>query len=227
MTHVVAHDQAVTVLHQAVRQIAQLGFLARALAHQARIRVGGGGERVVRTPLTVEIMAITAAAVLRPKAYVRGPRFQQGAIHRKMLVADQIVNPRQQHGMREEGLRHRLVERPVAIERERRVIPHRIVDVQAHEPAKQQVVLNLLHQQTFAAHAVDYLQQHCMQQYAQLADWMIARHATFHRYVRKKSQQLDVRSAHRSSSSIDPGYGKFLGREILNSLVSFGASGWC
>src|SRR5712664_3208295 len=37
--------------------------------------------------------------------------------------------------------------------------PHRIVRVQAHEPAKQQVVVELFHEQPLAAYAVEHLKK--------------------------------------------------------------------
>ena len=62
---------------------------------------------------------------------MRGPRFQQRAVHREVLVADQILQPRQQHRVLEEALRDPGVEQSLAIERGRRVIPYRIIHVQA------------------------------------------------------------------------------------------------
>src|SRR5450631_3832495 len=40
-----------------------------------------------------------------------------------------------------------------------RHVPDRIVDVQTHEPAKQQVVVQLLHQLTLRPHRIEYLQK--------------------------------------------------------------------
>ena len=44
-----------------------------------------------------------------------------------MFVADQRLHLRQQHRVLEEALGNLIIEQPVAIERERRVVPHRLV----------------------------------------------------------------------------------------------------
>lgn len=62
-----------------------------------------------------------------------------------------------QHGFQE--LRGDVgVEQAVAALRGCRLIPHRIVDPKAHEPAEQQVVVDLLHQLALGAHRVERLQ---------------------------------------------------------------------
>src|SRR5260370_24034094 len=43
--------------------------------------------------------------------------------------------------------------------REDRYVPDRIVDVEPHKPAKQEVIIELLHQKPLAAHRVQHLQQ--------------------------------------------------------------------
>ncbi len=58
-----------------------------------------------------------------------------------------------------ERLRQLLIQKPVAILAEYRVIPHRVVDLQSDEPAEQQVVVELLHQQPLAANRIEHLQQ--------------------------------------------------------------------
>ncbi len=52
----------------------------------------------------------------------------------------------------------------LAVFREHRGHPHRILHGQADEPAVQQVVLHLLHKLAFRAHAVEHLEQHGAQQ---------------------------------------------------------------
>jgi len=53
-----------------------------------------------------------------------------------------------------------MLDQPVAVLAEHRVVPNRVLDGQADEPAEQQVVLDLLDQLPLAAHAVQHLQQH-------------------------------------------------------------------
>ena len=53
---------------------------------------------------------------------------------------------------------------PVAVLREAGRIPNRIVGRKAHEPAVQQIVVQLLHQLAFRPDAVEHLQQQSAQQ---------------------------------------------------------------
>ena len=256
MADVHADHQTMTVLHQAVGQVAQLRFLALALADQPGIRIGGGRVRLVAARLAAKIVAIAPVLiVLGPEALVRSPRLQQRAVHREVLVADQITQPRQQHGVLEEVLGDRLVEQPLAVEGERRVIPHRVVDVQADEPAEQQVVVELLHQQPLAAHAVNHLQQRGAQdafgrdrratacgvarrqqfielaqdrvhQNPKLADRMVGRHPILDRYIRKHAKLLDVGAAHRIRRSvIECVYDRGDARRFLDSLLELSRRG--
>ena len=68
-----------------------------------------------------------------------------------------------QHGI--EQLDHRIMcNQALAVFGEDRGHPDAVVHRQAYEPAKQQVVLGLLHQQAFRAYAVENLQQHGSEQ---------------------------------------------------------------
>jgi len=55
-----------------------------------------------------------------------------------------------QHGVKEDP-RDIPVQQPLAIFTERRSVPHRVVHLKAHEPAEQQIVVQLFHQLPFAA----------------------------------------------------------------------------
>jgi hypothetical protein len=63
-----------------------------------------------------------------------------------------------------EPLRYRAVEQPFAVLREDRMLPDRIVHAQANEPAKQQVVVDLLDQQDLRTDRLKHLQQQRSQQ---------------------------------------------------------------
>ena len=68
-----------------------------------------------------------------------------------------------QHGIEE--LDHRIMcNQALAVFGKDRGYPDAVVHGQAYEPAKQQVVLGLLHQHAFRAHAVENLQQHGSEQ---------------------------------------------------------------
>src|SRR5438034_1297675 len=78
---------------------------------------------------------------------------------REVLVGSQTLGPRLLHHLRQELLGHVGLQQPVAVLGEARRIPNLLVQVQPYEPAKQHAVINLFHQQTFAADRVQHLQQ--------------------------------------------------------------------
>jgi hypothetical protein len=63
----------------------------------------------------------------------------------------------------EETLRHLGRQQAIAVLRDHRMVPHRIVHAETHEPAEQQVVIDLLDQLPLAPHREDHLQQHSPQ----------------------------------------------------------------
>ena len=85
------------------------------------------------------------------EALVPGPRLDQRAAHGEMLVREQVRLAR-------------LGQHPLAVLREHAVVPDRIVHLQPPEPAQEQVVVELLHQQPLAADRVQHLQQQRAQQ---------------------------------------------------------------
>ena len=106
--------------------------------------------RIVRRNVVLRILALITL-------HTR-PRFQQRSIHREVFVREQTPLPRLlQYGL-EEGLGNVPIEQARAVFGEHGHIPDGIVHVQAHEPAEQQVIVELFHQQPFAAHRVQRLQ---------------------------------------------------------------------
>src|SRR6185503_14958483 len=94
-----ADDQALPVLHQRMPYETELCLLAPPLAVEPRVGVGGRGVRVVAAFLAVKVLLTVAArigrwagAVLRPEALGAGPRLQQRAVHREMLVRQQRLD---------------------------------------------------------------------------------------------------------------------------------------
>src|SRR3954454_3502353 len=86
------HDQAVTVLHQQMAHIAELGCLSLGFAVEPRIGVGGGGVCLVAPPLAAEVpravsprLGCLIAAVLGSEALHARPGFDEGAINREVL----------------------------------------------------------------------------------------------------------------------------------------------
>ena len=77
-------QKAVAVLHQRMPHEAELGLLARPLAVEPRLRIGGRGVRIVRSPLAAEIrLTVPPARIgrrfvanLRLETFHRRPSFE-------------------------------------------------------------------------------------------------------------------------------------------------------
>ncbi len=166
------HNQPVAVFHQHVSRVTQLGFLALTLLRQPRVGIRRGLMRFVRPLLPVKVHRRIAAALRRRFALsvlafetLRArPRLQQRPVHREVLVTQQILLAQLRHHPLEKHTRHIAFQQTLAVLAEYRGHPHRLIHVQPHKPAEQQVVIKLLHQQPLAAHRVQHLQQQGPQQ---------------------------------------------------------------
>ena len=163
-------DQAVTVIEQHVRVVGEARRLA-ALARQPRVGIGRRLVRVVAAASrprksTVGLLPPPSARrrVLRPDALVTRPRLQQRAVDREVLVRQQPGRVGLARHRIEEARGNLALQQPRAILGERRRHPEVGVHRQADEPAKQQVVLELLDQHPLAADRVQHLQQQRAQQ---------------------------------------------------------------
>ena len=105
-----------------------------------------------------------AAAVLGTKALLRGPGLDQRSIHRKVLVRQQWLDLRMVQKRAHELRKHLAALQPVAVLREHGRVPNRVVGRKPHEPAVQEIVIQLLHQLPLRTDAVEHLQQQCTQQ---------------------------------------------------------------
>jgi hypothetical protein len=107
-------------------------------------------------PLSVEIAPaiFVAAAILGAEALVRGPRLDQRSVHREMLVRQQRLDLRMVQKLGHEFAKHLAVLQSVAVLREGGRIPDRVVGRKSHEPAVQEIVVQLLHQLAFRPDAV-------------------------------------------------------------------------
>jgi len=96
---------------------------------------------------------------------VRGPGLDQRAVHTEVFVAAQacpiggVLDPL------EKGAGQVFIEEPLAVGAEGRVVPDLVIDVQSHEPAVQQVVLDGLDQLALAADGKQDLQQQGLEQH--------------------------------------------------------------
>ena len=140
--------------------------MALAIEPGVRIRGAGVGVIAARLPLPVRLRIAPATtrplivgAVLRPKALLARPRLNQRAVDREVLLGQQPTAIGQAQHLGKEAFHHLMRQQPVAILRERRVVPDRIIERHADEPAEQQVVAQLLAQLPLAADRVEHLQQ--------------------------------------------------------------------
>src|SRR5262245_6569546 len=184
--------------------------------------------RIVSPLLAVEVPPDAASriivAVFPLEALLARPSFNQRPVHREVLITHQPFRLR--FDFRKEPLRQILIQHPFAVLAEHRMIPYRLVHLQAHKPAKQQVVVELLHQQPFTAHRIEHLQQqgaeqplrrnrrtsalrvqpvkirrhlrqHCIGHLAHTPEWVSSRNPLLQRHVAEHpSLKLIVIAAH-------------------------------
>lgn len=101
-----------------------------------------------RIPTTTLVRVVAAAPVLGLEALLARPRLQEGTIDREMLVRQQPGRPRLLDHRLEEMARDLVFQQAIMVLAEGRRVPHRLIHAQADEPAEQQVVADLLDQQT-------------------------------------------------------------------------------
>src|SRR6266487_2540829 len=171
--------QAVAILHQQVAGVAQLCLFAFAFATQHCFRIGSRLMRFVRAFLAVKVHCrITriirgrfVLLILRLETFQTGRCFQQGAVNGEVLITEQFVPPRLVQHTGKELLGDVPAQQPLTILREGGRVPHAVVHVQSHEPAKEHVIVQFFHQQPLAAHAVEHLQQQRPQQLLRRDRW--------------------------------------------------------
>src|SRR5215467_6944216 len=154
--------------------VAQLGLLARSLARQPGLRISRRLMGIVAAPLTVKVDARVAGVVivrglllrliLGLEALVPGPRLDQRAVDREVLIAEQPLVAGLFDHRREKTFRHLALEQALPVLSKSRCVPHLIVDAKPHEPTEQEVVVELLHQKPLAAYRIKELQQKRSQQ---------------------------------------------------------------
>ncbi len=163
-----AHRQPRAVFHQHMSLIAQDRRRGVALAVETRIGIGGARMGVVATRLALPVRlriapaavgVLIVRAVLGTEALLARPGLDQRAVDREVFRGEQITLVGQRHHFGEERFDHFVLEQPVAVLGEHRVVPDLIVDRQSDEPAKQQVVLQLLDQLALGADGIEDLQQ--------------------------------------------------------------------
>src|ERR1700730_16494326 len=124
-------------------------------------------DRDVAASLTMKIHARVTGIVGRGllvvsfalETLMSSPGLDQRAVDGKMLVREEALDTRLSEHRVEKALRYLGHQQTLAVLGEDGHVPHRIVDVEPHKPAKQEVVIELLHQKPLAAQRVKYLQE--------------------------------------------------------------------
>ena len=167
-------------------------------------------------------------AIAPAHAFHRRPGLNQRAIDTEVLVREQPCLLRLAHHAPQQLPGHLRLDQPVAVLGEARVIPDRLIDRQSHEPAKQQVVVQLLAQEPLAADRIQYLQRrgshqtlrrdrrtafprvhplkvpaHAAERFTQqrldVTQRVIRRHSRLQRHVTEHSALLNIIPAHQIS----------------------------
>src|SRR6516164_4316919 len=112
---------------------------------------------VVRWPLVVFL-------VLASKRLHRCPRVDEAAIHGEVLVARQSSALGLGHHRHEELPSDIVLKQPLTILGERAVIERSILDTHVQKPSEEQVIVELLAEQSLAAHGVESHQQRGFEQ---------------------------------------------------------------
>ena len=110
-------------------------------------------------------VAVIVRAVFAHEALVARPGLDQGAVHAEVLAREQFLLLGLLHDLVEELDDRIVLDQAFAVLAEHGRNPDCIVHGQADEPAKQQVVLGLLHELALRAHAVEHLNEHGPQQF--------------------------------------------------------------
>ena len=141
--------------------VTELCFPPGGLAVETAVGIAGACMRVIFALLAVEVgpAVVVAAAVLGAETLVRGPRLDQRSVHRKMLVRQQRLDLRMVQKFGHELGKHRAGLQPIAVLREGCRVPDRVVGRKSHEPAVQEIVVQLLHELAFRPNAVEHLKQ--------------------------------------------------------------------
>ena len=149
--HQNVHAQTVAVLHEHMAAVAQLGRLAVALPHEARVRIGRALMGRIRALLALEVdHAGTVASVLGRltvlalEALERGPGIDQRAVDGEMIGREQTLATGKAHHLVEETARHIRGNQPFAQAAEIRLIEAGALQPHVEKPAKENVVVELL-----------------------------------------------------------------------------------
>ena len=169
--------QSVSVLHQHLRPKTQLAGLAIGFPIQHAFRIGRAAVRRIAPRLPVKIDRRIAGVIvfgrghfglvlpiLAHKTLQAGPRFDQRAVGRKVLVAGPAFGPRQIIDLRKKQLRGIRREHPVIIMGEHRRVETPLIQFPVQKPKPQEIVGQLLAEQPLTAHRIERHQYPTLEQ---------------------------------------------------------------
>jgi hypothetical protein len=185
-------DQVMTVVHEHMASVAQLRWMGLGFAGQQSLGIAAGAvglvaeldaAKVTLGPLPsllggTESLARTCGRRRRIlltidplQGGVRRPGLQQRAVHGEVVVTEERFDLGSTHQLLQEQPHDVVIEQPIAVLGERGRVPDRIIRAEAHKPAEQQVVVELLQQQPLGSDPVKRLQQRGQQQLLRRNRW--------------------------------------------------------
>ena len=162
-------EEAVAVLHQRMAEEGELRLHAESLAIDLGVGIGRARMRHVGARLAPDVRFGSATAgrrcrivrsAHRLEVLRRRPSLDERPIDAEVVGREKPLHFRLRHQRRKKSRGDSAIQQTVTVLRKGRVIPHRLVDADAHKSAKQQVELETLHQQALRTHRVERLQQH-------------------------------------------------------------------
>src|SRR5680860_1065585 len=165
-------DEAVPVLHHDMSGVGKPGFLAPALAGETGLGIGPGGVGRVRTGLPAEVDlgvsawapggGVTAVLVISlvfgSEALQGGGRLLEGAVHAEVLPGEELLRLCLSRDLLKEDIGHVGGQDTVPVLGEARGVPGSLRELQAHEPAEEQVVFQVFAELALRGDAVQGLQ---------------------------------------------------------------------
>src|SRR5262245_4521281 len=173
LTDFEVEQQPVSVLHQGMSSITQLGLFAWPLTHQTTVGIGSRLMGLVAALLTMKIYPAVARISLsfiprsigsfRPKTLKAGPSLDQSPIDCKMIVTDQSgPSGLSDYGFKKQSP-HLMRHQPLPILAEDRGVKTLFLKLHVQKPAKQKIVTQLLAKLPLAADRVKRDQQQRLQ----------------------------------------------------------------
>ena len=173
------HQQPMPILHQRMTHERQVSFFAFTFLGQPRFGIRRALMGGVRTPLAMEVDARVARIfgrlsrrrlVFGTQALEAGRRFDQRAVDREMLIAQQSQPIRLGHHRVEELLGDCVLEQPRAVLGEGGPLEARLDHAHPQKPPKQEVIVQFLTERPLTADRIQADQQRGFQQPARV-EW--------------------------------------------------------